>query len=344
MRRPSAHCWSIYLLLLWLGVAAPAPVHGESGAGDAPSGEPPAAESDAGEKSAQADEAAPRHRLAYRFRPGQELRYEIDHRSSVGVRKGEAMQTIEDHTITERRLRVVSVEEDGAAVIEPVIDRVRMTLQFDDAEPVQYDSADESAPPPRHFQEIHRTVGRPTARMRVAPHGELLGLTRLAVAEPVQSAESDGKNPTPKPTEKAESEFQADENLLALLPAEPVPVGHVWKERFTAKVKVDRNIERAATLQREFKLEKVDGNIATIAVRIAIITPVADPAILAQLIQRTPAGTIEFDMERGEIISRTLSQDQTIYGAIGPMSSLRAASELTERRIDPQRTAQAERR
>ncbi|MEX0716367.1 MAG: hypothetical protein WD066_07270 [Planctomycetaceae bacterium] len=293
-----------------------------------------------GETPAEQAEPAAKHRLVYRFRPGHVLRYESELRSSMEVRKGEAIQIIDNSTTTNKRLRVVSVGDDGAALVEPIIERVRMMVQFDDAQPARFDSAS-SDPPPRQFQDVQRKVGRKAARLRIAPHGELLGITRFdADGKPIvnkpNELDADGR---PVEDQPDEPEFQADDNILALLPAEPVAVGDVWKERFTTRVKVDRKIERSATLQREFVLRKVEGNVATIGVRIAIITPIADPAILAQLIQRTPAGRIEFDLERGEIISRTMEQDQTIYGAIGPTSSLRAASKLVERRLESEESS-----
>ncbi|MEX1097114.1 MAG: hypothetical protein WED34_13785 [Planctomycetales bacterium] len=296
---------------------------------------------DSAAATAESPDAKPRYRLVYRFQPGQVLRYEVRHRSSMEVRKGEAprngaprgelrpvVQTVRDQTITEKHVRVVSVAEDGSALLEPVIDRVRMEVRFDDADPIVFDSDDPGAAP-RQFQDVHRTVGKITAHMRVAPHGALLDVIRL---------DAEGK---PREGDEGEPAVRADENILALLPEAPVGVGDVWKERYPVQVKVDRNIERTATLQREFQLLKMEGSVATIGVRIAIITPIADPAILAQLIQRTPAGTVRFDIERGEIVSRALEHDETIFGAIGPTSALRATSKLVERQLSPEQTARA---
>lgn len=292
------------------------------------------------ESPSEGDDSGATHRLVYRFRPGQELRYESDLRSSMEVRKGEAIQIVENRSVTTKRVRVVSVEEDGSALLEPVIERVRMMVQFDDAPPARFDS-DSSDTPPRQFQEVRKKVGRRTARLRIAPHGELLEVTRFDDdGKPAETKPDQPESESEPPADAADRpDFQADDNILALLPRQPVAIGHVWKERFDVKVRVDRTIERTATLQRQFELKKVEGHLATIGVKIAIITPIADPAILAQLIQRTPSGTIEFDIERGEIVGRTMRQDQTIYGAIGPTSTLRAASKLVERRLESEESS-----
>jgi len=61
-------------------------------------------------------------------------------------------------------------------------------------------------------------------------------------------------------------------------------------------------------------LESVSGNLATIRMRTVEIPPVQDPQIRTQLVQRTPEGTITFDIDRGLTRSRDLTCSRTETG------------------------------
>ena len=54
-------------------------------------------------------------------------------------------------------------------------------------------------------------------------------------------------------------------------------------------------------MQRSYELVEVKDGRATIKIRSALITPIRDGMILAQLIQMSPCGTIVFDLENGRI-------------------------------------------
>ena len=55
--------------------------------------------------------------------------------------------------------------------------------------------------------------------------------------------------------------------------------------------------------QQKFTLLKVDDGIAQIEVETQILTPIHDPMIEAQLIQRASSGIVRFDIQRGRGIS-----------------------------------------
>jgi hypothetical protein len=105
-------------------------------------------------------------------------------------------------------------------------------------------------------------------------------------------------------------------------------VGDEWSDDFKVKVTVSRNLSQKITLRRRYTLESVNGNVATIHQRIVEITPVQDPQIRAQLVQRTLEGTITFDLERGVATARDLTCSRTETGIMGGEGMIAATTHI----------------
>jgi hypothetical protein len=90
-------------------------------------------------------------------------------------------------------------------------------------------------------------------------------------------------------------------------------------------------------------LESVANDVATISVDSQILTPVHDPAIEAQLIQRLSTGTIRFDIAAGRVLSQQLDLDRHVIGFSGAASSMHYVTRFTEQLLKPTpETARAE--
>jgi hypothetical protein len=278
----------------------------------------PAGDSAVVEKPADARE----YRLAYKFAPNQFVHYEVVHDSTITVQYAEASETTFNRSKTRRHYRVMTVDEHGAGQLQLEIDHVEMQVRFGDNEPIVFDS-DSAEPPPRQFEHVKKTVGQPLARFKVAANGRLLDVVRLnATAQPEDKS---GDVPDNDPSR----------NFLVVFPEKPLRLGETWKDPIVTKVNVAKNLDRPITLHRLYRLESVDGNLATISLSTAVLEPIQNPGVRAQLIQRLPSGTIVFDLEQGIILSRKLSIDKLEVGVFGEKSSMRAVSERTERVLPP---------
>lgn len=270
--------------------------------------------------------------LRYEFVNVGSVHYRVMQKEGMVTRKGDVETTVTRAVETEKHFRVISVDENGTALLESGIDRVRMAVKFDDAEPVRFDSASD-AKPTKHFREVAASIGKPLARFKVDANGKLLSLVRL-----------DGK-PKParrrKPTDDEEDgkrdEVDVSANVLVAFPAKPIRIGDTWTEEFTTPVTITRTVTRDAKLQRTYKLESVEDGLATIGYEIAVRDLVRLPAIAMQLVQRTPKGKIVFDIEQGRIVSRTQSLDERVFGPFGPGSLVHAWNNRTEKIVDRDR-------
>lgn len=267
-------------------------------------------------------ETAPTNKvtLRYRFTPGQIVRYEVTHEGEITTQVAEVAETTRNKSQSRKHFRVAGVSPEGAGDLELIIDWVRLEASFGDNPPTVFQS-DDPEKQPRAYDAVLQAIGKPQAVLRLSPVGKVLDLTR--------KQNTSTSTPT-KPTAGAAS---APESYLVPLPEEALAVGESWKERFELEVVTQDKLPLKVAMQRSYKLASLDKHQATIDFRTTILTPIEDPALAAQLIQRETSGKIVFDVEKGLVISRTSAVDRTVVNPFGSKSSMRAASKYTERWI-----------
>lgn len=271
----------------------------------------------------QAEESAG-HRLQYKFEVGEIVRYHATHKTMLKTTKGPSTEIVQDESDSEQHYRVTAVDDDGIATLELTTDRVKMSARFGNAKPESYDStADENVSP--RFAAVAKTIGKPLARLTVRPNGELVSSKPL-LPESVQRLVT---TPTQSPT----ANDDPAKNVFTVFPDKPLAVGDTWRESFQVRVNVDRRLEQNVTLLRVSELTSLEDGLATVKYRTSLITPVQDGGVRVQLLQRTPSGSLVFDIEQGRIISRTMKIDRTEVGVIGSNSLMRAVSLRKEKLI-----------
>lgn len=259
------------------------------------------------------------YHLMYRFSPGQFFHYELSDRAELTTQSAANQSLAIQQTQCFRSFRVISVDEQGGAVLEPVVESVRMASQTGDTGTVGFDSTkDEEVP--KGFESLASTIGRPLARFQVAANGRLLKATLLVSDVPKNFSEA---------AEKTDPAI----NCLVVFPEKPVKIGEKWSEKSETPVSVGNNLNQDLGLIRVYELAKVEEDIATIRFRTSLRVPMHDPDILRQIVQQTPSGTIEFDLKEGRLLSRSLKIDEKVIGAFGPQTLLQAKGEMQERLI-----------
>jgi hypothetical protein len=268
----------------------------------------------------------PAYRLQYRFEPGQVVHYSASHEAMLQTTKGDVTETVRNRAESEKHLRVISVDDAGVATLELVIDRVQMSARFGDARPVEFDSR-QPEDAPAAFRGVSQTVGKPLAQIRVSPSGELLS------SKPLIGPELQAQVTADVPGSAARKDDDPNKNFLVVFPEKPLRVGEGWRDQYKTRVSVARNLTQEVTLLRQYELTGVKDGVATVRLTTSVITPIHDPALAAQLIQKAPGGTIQFDLERGLITHRVLTVDQTEIGMIGNDSAMHAKTRLEEKLV-----------
>ena len=111
----------------------------------------------------------------------------------------------------------------------------------------------------------------------------------------------------------------------------PVAIGESWSSPMEIDVilKDGMTVKKIQTRQ-VFTLDKVIDDVATITIDSQILTPIHDPAIEAQLIQRLSKGEARFDITAGRILGQQLDLDRHVVGFSGPASSMHYLTRFTE--------------
>ncbi len=256
------------------------------------------------------ESAKTKYQLQYQFEQGHFVKYHVKDRSAYTTRKKAIAETVRNESQQWRHYRVVAINEAGEATLELMIDRARLVAQFDDSKPTIFDSADPNLQPPK-MQSIMNSIGKSLCRMRVSPQGELVHVQSL---NGDKSLESDPAI-----------------NFLVVFPEHDVAIGEAWTQTLEVEVPVTDKLKEKVKLLRKYTLESVNGDIAHIKVYTVIATIIRDPAVQTRLMTQAPAGTIEFDIARGVMISRTLSVDDQVVGAFGAGTLVHAQNERTEK-------------
>ncbi len=237
------------------------------------------------------------YQLRFKFTPGQELYYVTQNDAEYLVEHSQARQTIPHTSMTVRHIKVLSLNGDGSAEVELMIDRARMTAQNEGVDSL-YDSRD-AKHVPTEFAAVHKSIGKP-----VIVHLSALGKVTASAQDPTASVD------------------QYD--LLFLLPEQPLAIGGTWKDNFEASVQIDAQskLNRLIKLQRRYELQSAENGIATISLVTVPLSPVSAPFQETQLVQRKYGGIIQFDLEQGCLVDRQFKIDEKIVGNAGPGTAL----------------------
>jgi hypothetical protein len=274
-----------------------------------------------------ADDDSDAVRLAYKFRAQESIHLEYKQDMTMNIRYAERKRTMFSQTIADKHLRVISVDAEGNALVEPVIDRTRMTSRQDDEPESKFDSAEGPEACPAIYRPILATVGKPLVRIKFAANGELLEATSVnggpALAEDIE------RDPTL--------------NFLIVFPPTPVRVGETWKDEFEVHVTLDKTLKQGVKLRREYRLLKLEGTRAEIELKTICLTPLRDPKIEMQIANRLLVGRIVFDHQLGQILSREMRVDCEVVNGIGPQTLVRTSMTQSERMVSNPKLARRER-
>lgn len=260
--------------------------------------------------------AAPTWTLQYQFRQGEFLHFHAKSESSMRVSAREVRQTLREKRETFKHYRVVAVDKDGSAVLEPVIDRAIMQARSDNDEAIIWDSRSKATVPKR-FQPVAETVGKPKVRVRYKPNGEVEEVLPI-----------DGKKDDLNPD-------TSSYGFLVRLPNKPVAVGESWSDDFVVQVSpepdLSRKLRKDVDIRRTYTLTKVEDGVAKITFSTSVKKPIRNPIIEAQLISRSLTGSVDFELKRGLILKWSSVGSGQVFEPYGSSTLLESSLASVER-------------
>ena len=275
--------------------------------------EPPAVDSAKSprpkEPSAKSDgtpTAGGKYHLQYKFQTGEVIRWEVVHRAVVDTTIQGSNQTAETRSTSIKMWKVTGVSLKGEIALVHSVESIDMWQKTQGRQEVRYNSQTDDTVP-AGYEEIAAAVGVPLTVVTLDRHGNVLS----------REEKHKQSNPSNMP-------------LTIPLPADPVSIGYSWSVPSDFEVIMKGGTSRKIQTKEKFKLEKVSDGVATISMETQVVTPLNDPAIEAQLVQRLTNGTLRFDLEQGRVISQQLDLDRRIVGFSGAASSMHYVTRFTE--------------
>jgi hypothetical protein len=258
-----------------------------------------------------------KYTLRYKFHPGETIRWEVEHRSNVRATVSGTTKTTETLSFSVKQWRVTDVRPDGAVTFQHSVERVDMRQKLTGRDEVRYNSQTD-AKSPVGFEDVAKSIGVPLSVVTIDATGKVLHRDRK---DPKSVSAAASPNSTP----------QADGWMTIPLPDEPVPIGYTWSLPQNIDIPLEGGGTKRVKAIQQFTLEDVKTGVATIAVATDVLTPITDPAVESQLVQRETAGRVRFDIDAGRILGQQMDIDKHVVGFRGDASSIHYVNRFSER-------------
>ncbi len=249
---------------------------------------------------------------------GEIISYAIEHLATVDTTIAGNTQKTQMRSKSTRTLRVQDVQADGTTRFVHTIEEVDMWSAVDGRAAIRYNSR-EDREPPAEYKHVAESIGVPISEITMSPSGEIL----------------DRKDHVVHPN------FGLG-GISIPLPPNAVPIGHEWSEPQELQIRQEDNRIKTVKTRQLYRLEKVETGVATISVRTQVLTPVEDPRLQCQLVQRISEGEIRFDVDAGRLLSKQLDWDEAVLGFNGAESNMKYLARFSEQMLDAARTAQSD--
>lgn len=254
---------------------------------------------------------APAYSLAYKFAPGDEVRTKVVHLVTVETKIKGSAQTAKTRSLSTKLWRIKEINAEGHIIFEHSVEHVDMWNSVSGRQEVRYDSASGEKPPPG-YEHVASSVGKVLATVTMDRHGRVLSRNN------------------------SQPQFNPGIGELSIpFPDQPVKVGTAWSIPDELKMKLDDGTFKKVQTKQQYRLEKVELGVATISVETQVLTPVNEPKIQAELVQRLQHGTIKFDLESGRLRHKQMDMDEEVFGFNGADSHMQYLARFTEEPLKP---------
>ncbi|MBI84590.1 MAG: hypothetical protein CMJ81_15465 [Planctomycetaceae bacterium] len=244
--------------------------------------------------------------LRYKFKAGENLRWDVLHLVTVETRIQGTTQTAETRSSSTKAWHVTSVDSNGHATFSHLVEKIDMWQQVTGRDAIEYNSQRDKSPPPE-YENAAANVGIPLSTITLNAQGEIV--------------ERHDRRKTPG--------FGGGQVTIPL-PKNPVQIGATWDT--PNMIPVRRNDGKIANIKSRqvFQLKKVVAGLATISVRTEILTPINDPKIQAQLVQRLTNGSVKFDIGTGRVVRQRIELKEKVLAFNGADSAMNYKARFTE--------------
>ena len=247
-----------------------------------------------------------KYELRYKFAPGEVVKTEVVHQANVRTTIQGTTQTAETRSCSTKMWKIESVDAAGVATFTHLVDNIEMWQKASGRQEISYNSQTDETPPPG-YEEVAKSVGVPLSIVTMDPRGTIV---KREIAH-------DGA-------------MNVSTQITMPLPEGAIAIGETWSTPIEVDVTVQDGSHKKVQTRQQFTLESVTDGIAHVAIDSQVLTPIRDPSIEAQLVQRMSTGWVKFNLDAGRIVSQQLELDKHVVGFNGPASSMHYVTRVTE--------------
>ena len=256
-----------------------------------------------------AAEATKEYRLAYRMKAGHNIRSRVVHLVSMDTKIEGEFESLKSRSVSTRVFQISNVDDQGNMTFVHLVEDAELWQKVTGKDEVRYDSK-QNGVVPENYIKVAEAIGKPLATITVSPDGTVVRRN------------------------DAVSQFNPGIGmLLPQLPPKSVRIGQRWFSMEKVRLRLQNGRVQAIQIRKQYKLEHVKNGLATITVRTQVLTPVSDPKVQSQLMQRLQHGTIQFDLDMGRIYSSKMELDERVIGFRGAASMIHYLSRMTETQV-----------
>lgn len=250
--------------------------------------------------------AAERIELRYRMKLGMKIVSEVTHLATTNTKINDESQSSQSRSVSRKVWTVNDVAKNGDMTFVHQVDAVEMSQQIGDGEELRFNSATDKEPN-AIFQKVAETIGKPIATITINDFGQVIE----------RSDEAAGSN-------------LGMGDITIPLPEGKIDIGTQWETSREIRVRRTDGTPKVVKVRELYTLEKVSAGVAVISIRSEPLTPLSEPAVEAQAVQQMSNGTIRFDIDKGQLISKNLKWDKTVVGFSGSGSVMDYSARLDE--------------
>jgi len=243
--------------------------------------------------------------LRYRFKKGEELRWNVLHTLDMRNIIGGMEENIETRTRSVKIWKTLDVDAEGVATFEYRVEDIDTHRAQTGHHDVTYNSRRDAVIPPG-FANLEDKIGVPLAQIRIAPQGK-----------------------TTKRPLREYHDALSENRIVIPLPDEPVEIGSSWSELNQIDLPQPNQTVRKIRIQHEFSLESVHSGLATIKFASIPLNPLS-PTEETQLFDCFTVGTMQLDLDAGHFIRQESTIDRLVVGVREASDSIRYVARVTE--------------
>jgi hypothetical protein len=253
--------------------------------------------------SATADET---YSLKYKFSEGEKLRWQVSEQVVVKTTMRGTTQVAKTSGTSIKVWQIGETSGEGNVTFRHLVESVNMKMWLTGRDEISYNSKTD-AKPPEQYKSVAENVGRPLSEITMDAHGAIVGRKDLVDTPQIASRQ-----------------------IALPLPAEPVKIGATWTRPLEIPASLRSGEKKTIQARHKFTLLAVEGDIAEIKLETQILTPITDPEIESQIVQRKTSGTAEFDLANGRFIEIELGLDEAVHQFQGPDSVMHYKMKFVE--------------